>query len=458
MSEKKVKTQKTEKVKKDLKSGSGLGQLTVTLCGICAICALLLALTNMVTDPIIKENAAKKQAAAIAAEVLPGFDGTLTQVNYVGGDPTIKSVQKGSDGSFVVEVSPKNSFSGNLTLLVGIDANKVVAGISVTASGESPGLGAKASEPEFRNQFAGKTGTVAVDKDGGEIAAISGATITSRAVCDAVNSALEAIENTNDAPFDPSLVPATPEPVEDVALPGYTGELTDVSYTGGNSAILSVKQAGDAGYVVDVDCGADSFSKTLKIQVGINSDNTVAGVVILESDETEGFGAKMNDVDNRLQFRGLSGTLAHVSDGGEVEGITGATYTSKAVIKGINAALVAVGASEDTAQPEPEDNGPTVEKSDDGYAVTVDCGPDSFSKTLILRVSIDANKAVSGIEVVESNETEGVGSNALTEEHLQKYVGMSGSVEVDGIGGATYTSNAVNAGVNAALKAVETQG
>lgn len=455
MSEKNV---KTEKVKKDLKNGSGLGQLTITLCAISAICALLLALTNMFTAPVIKENAAKKQAAAIAAEVLPGFDGTLTQVNYVGSDPSVKSVQKGSDGSFVVEVSPKSSFSGTLTLLVGIDANKAIAGISATESGETKDIGSRALEPDYlKAQYVGKTGPVELTKNGGDVEGITGASYTSGAVRDAVNSAFEAIENTNDAPFDPSLVPATPEPVEDVALPGYTGELTDVSYTGGNSAILSVKQAGDEGYVVEVDCGADSFSKTLKIQVGVSSDNTVAGVVILESGETEGFGAKMNDVDNRLQFRGLSGTLAHVSDGGEVEGIAGATYTSKAVIKGINAALVAIGAAEDTAQPETGDNdgGIAVEQNGDGYVVTVDCGADSFSKTLVLRVSIDANKAVSGIEVVESEETQGVGSNALTEEHLQKYVGMSGTAQVDGVTGATYTSSAVNAGVNAALKAVE---
>ena len=62
MSEKNV---KTEKVKKDLKNGSGLGQLTVTLCAISAICALLLGLTNMVTAPIIVQNQEKKKTEGI---------------------------------------------------------------------------------------------------------------------------------------------------------------------------------------------------------------------------------------------------------------------------------------------------------------------------------------------------------------------------------------------------------
>lgn len=322
MSEKKnEQAVKTGKAKKDLKNGSGFAQLTITLCSICAVCALLLALTNEFTAPIIKENAEKKKAAAIAAEVLPGFEGTLTQVNYVGDDSTIRSVQKGSEGSFVVEVSPKTSYSGNLTLLIGVDANKAIAGISVSSSGETNGVGSRALEPEYlAAQYLGKSGSVALAKNGGEIEGITGATFTSTGVCEAVNSALQAIENTNDAPFDPSLVPDEPDPTDDVD-------------------VLSAEESGD------------------------------------------------------------------------------------------------------------------------GYAVTVDCSTLGFpGATLILRVDIDSNKAVTGIEVVESTQTEGIGSNALTPEYLQQFVGKSGTVEVDAYSGATFTSTAVNVGVNAALKAVDQQG
>lgn len=468
MSEKKV---QTETVKKDLKNGSGLVQLTVTLCGICAVCALLLALTNMVTEPIIAANAEAKKTAAIAAEVLPGFTGTLTQVNYVGSDGSIKSVQKGSDGSFVVEVSPKSSFSGSLTLLVGIDVNGNIAGISATQSSETEGIGSRALESEYlKAQYVGKTGPVELTKNGGNVEGITGASFTSGAVRDAVNAAFEAIQNTNDGPFDPSLVPATPEPVEDVAMPGYDGPLTEVSYTGGNSAILSVKQAGDMGYVVEVDCGPDSFSKTLKIQVGIGSDRTVTGVVILESGETDGFGAKMNDVDNRLQFRGLSGTLAHVSDGGEVEGIAGATFTSKAVIKGINAALAATDPNGETpasgpAETEQNDGVLSVEKEGDGYVVVVDCGPDSFSKTLKIQVNIGADKTVTGVTILETNETPGFGAKASEPEFIDQFVGVSSNVsltkdggEIESIANASTTSGAICVGINAALKAVNSQG
>ena len=54
------------------------------------------------------------------------------------------------------------------------------------------GLGSNASKPDFQAQFVGKTGEVKVTKDGGDIDALTGATITSRGVCEAVTSAIAA--------------------------------------------------------------------------------------------------------------------------------------------------------------------------------------------------------------------------------------------------------------------------
>ena len=77
--------------------------------------------------------------------------------------------------------------------MVGVNADGTVSGVEVLDSGETSGLGAKAKDdPEWRKQFVGKSGSVAVDKDGGEIAAITGATITSRGVSMGVTSALAA--------------------------------------------------------------------------------------------------------------------------------------------------------------------------------------------------------------------------------------------------------------------------
>lgn len=436
MSEKNV---KTEKVKKDLKNGSGLGQLTVTLCAISAICALLLGLTNMVTAPIIVQNQEKKKTEAITANVMPGYTGVLSQVNYVGSDATILSVLKGDDNSFVVEVAPKGSFSGNLTLMVGIDPNRAITGVYAVSSGETAGKGSLALEADYlQAQYTGKSGPLSL---GGEVEAVSGATITSVAVCNAVNSAFEAINNTADGPYDPNLTPSVPDE-------------PNVSEN-----IRSMAQEG-SGYVAVVDCGGDSFSKTLVLRVTLDANKAVSGIEVVESGETPELGGKVLEAENLQKYVGQSGTA-------EVDGISGASFTSNAVNTGVNAVLKAAGypdewpqGSADVSQPaQPEtgdnDGGIAVEQDGDGYVVTVDCGPDSFSKTLKIQVSLDADKKITGVTVLETGETDGVGSKFLEAENLQKYVGQSGTAEVDGIAGATYTSNAVNAGVNAALKAVE---
>ena len=65
----------------------------------------------------------------------------------------------------------------------------------MVATAETSGLGSNASRPSFADQFIGQTGVVQVTKDGGTINAITGATITSRGVCEAVTSAIAVAES-----------------------------------------------------------------------------------------------------------------------------------------------------------------------------------------------------------------------------------------------------------------------
>ena len=102
-----------------------------------------------------------------------------------------------SDGGWAVQVSA-NGFGGEVNMMVGIDKAGNVIGISIISHAETPSLGAVAAENNaagegFRSQFAGLSGTLAVKKDGGTVDAISGATITSRAVVEGVNAALRCV-------------------------------------------------------------------------------------------------------------------------------------------------------------------------------------------------------------------------------------------------------------------------
>ena len=106
-----------------------------------------------------------------------------------------------ADNNFIgaaVETFTNKGFSGNISLMVGILADGTLKNISVLQHAETPGLGSKMTEPTFKDQFNGKKAdsfNIKVKKDGGDVDAITAATISSRAFCDAVNRALLTFEN-----------------------------------------------------------------------------------------------------------------------------------------------------------------------------------------------------------------------------------------------------------------------
>ena len=172
------------------KKEPGMVQLVVTLLVISAVVALLLGLVNMITAPQIAINTQEKTNAAMA-EVLP-YDGEYVAVEYdAAANPVVTAMYQAGDAGYVVQVAP-SGFSGNLDMMVGVNADGTVAGVSIISHAETSGLGANATKAEWREQFKGLSGSVAVTKDGGTIDSITGATITSRAVSDGVNAALNA--------------------------------------------------------------------------------------------------------------------------------------------------------------------------------------------------------------------------------------------------------------------------
>ena len=166
-------------------------RLALTLLIITAVVAALLAGVNSITAPAIEALNAQKTQEAIEL-VLPG-----------GGDAVdfpetaLVSTVYASDTGYAVEVTP-GGFDNTITMMVGVDKAGSVLGISIISHTETAGLGAVAAAgtpagEAFRNEFVGASGSVSVTKDGGEVEAITGATITSRAVCAGVNAALDCV-------------------------------------------------------------------------------------------------------------------------------------------------------------------------------------------------------------------------------------------------------------------------
>jgi electron transport complex protein RnfG len=167
-------------------------RLALTLLAITAVVAVALAGVNMITAPAIAELNAQNTQAAIEA-VLPGGGEELADF------PAVDLVSKvyASDAGYAVQVTP-GGFDNTITMMVGVDKAGNVLGIDVISHTETAGLGAvsDADTPagvSFREQFIGAAGSVSVKKDGGQMDAITGATITSRAVCAGVNAALECV-------------------------------------------------------------------------------------------------------------------------------------------------------------------------------------------------------------------------------------------------------------------------
>ena len=176
-----------------MKNAKYILRLALTLLLVTALVAAALAGVNALTKDRIARIQKEKTDGAMKA-VLPGYE-RFTPCDFTDTTGLVKNVYlpEGGENAYVAEVTP-NGFGGAIVLMVGVQEGKVT-GISVVSHGETAGLGAviadkNAKGEEFRQQFAGQSGTLAVDKDGGTVDSVTGATISSRAVTQGVNAAL----------------------------------------------------------------------------------------------------------------------------------------------------------------------------------------------------------------------------------------------------------------------------
>lgn len=189
---------------------------TAILAAITIVSGCLLGLVYEVTKAPIaqaQENAkqeAYKTVLADAAEfaVDDTFDAAkaadvLLEAGYSGDDVTEVAVAKdasGSDMGYVITVTSHEGYGGDIQISVGILADGTVKGIEMLSISETAGLGMKATEADFKDQFKDKqvekfSYTKSGEEGDDKIDALSGATITTNAVTNAVDSALVYFQN-----------------------------------------------------------------------------------------------------------------------------------------------------------------------------------------------------------------------------------------------------------------------
>jgi len=177
------------------KLDSSLKNMVLSLFFISLVMSAALAFVYSATKDPIAASAKAKEVNAIK-EVLPDFNNDpLLEGKEIDGIIFYPAMQDGKAVGYAAKTFTDNGYSGRFDLMVGFLPDGKINNVVVLQQKETPGLGSNMTKPKFSNQFINinitelKDQRLAVRKDGGTIDAISAATISSRAYCDAIQKA-----------------------------------------------------------------------------------------------------------------------------------------------------------------------------------------------------------------------------------------------------------------------------
>jgi electron transport complex protein RnfG len=179
-------------------------KLGLILLLVTAIAGAALSVVNNITKPEIEKRKIQATAEALIAALPTAANGVIEPVikadtirYYLGYRDSLKQQFVG-----YALLAKENGYSSEIETMVGVDTTGSIVGIKILRQLETPGLGTKIEEvrygevsPFFQTQFLAKAaGQLAVDKDGGQIVSITGATISSRAVTNSIKKGIKKLE------------------------------------------------------------------------------------------------------------------------------------------------------------------------------------------------------------------------------------------------------------------------
>ena len=246
--------------------------LVLTL--IALVAALALGATyNGTKDRIATQEAEK--AVAVRQELLPAAQDFALCDAEEGAAEVWRGLNADGSAAGYVSTGTVTGFGGPVEVTVGTDAEGVITGVRVGGANfqETAGLGAKSKEPAFYEQFTGKVYPVDLSKNGGEIDAITAATITSSAVVRGVNDTLKAMS----------------------AAAGFKI----------NEPVTLVDELGNNHYATS----KKGFGGDVYVELTVE-DGTISGIIIGDDrfNETAGYGARAKEESFWGQYIGKSGT------------------------------------------------------------------------------------------------------------------------------------------------------
>jgi electron transport complex protein RnfG len=167
-------------------------RIAIPLLLISAVIALLMALVNGFTKDRIASNNSKATKEAIS-RIYSKFDST-TEIDAEIELP-IKAVYRLDEGGallgYCVSVLP-SGFNGAIEMMVGVSSDGTVTGVEIISHTETPGIGAAADDPEYLKNYIGLSGNITF---GEGIDALTGATISSKAILSGVNTAVKTVND-----------------------------------------------------------------------------------------------------------------------------------------------------------------------------------------------------------------------------------------------------------------------
>lgn len=340
---------------------------TLVLFAVTFVAVLLLAVVNQVTrEPIaqaeinaraeiykvVYPDAENFAEAEDTATILESSAQLLESEGYTGcsiNDFLVVEDSSKTVKGYVIAATSPNGYGGDIQVALGITADGKITGFDVVSNSETAGLGSKCTEPEFKDQFAGKPATnLEYTKSGAtadnEIDAISGATITTNAVTEAANCAIVfyqenfggGVEEKEEAdPMEKAFPDADLESLVDIEVKGGEGE----DYT-----VNEVKEVPDKGYIITV-TAHNGYDGDLQIALGIGNDNTIKGFATVVCNETPPLGGQCTSDEFAQMFADMKlGKVSHVPSGAdkasnEIDAISGATITTDAVLTAVNGSV-----------------------------------------------------------------------------------------------------------------------
>ena len=374
---------------------------------------------------------AKKQWIRIAVCAVLVAVAVLAMTGVFSGNEPLLYEPSAAGGAAASAEATEQGFGGEVTVHVTAEDN-TVRELVIDTPNETEGLGKRASEAEFIDQFIGKQAPFAFGENG--IEALSGATVTSTAALKAIN---RAVCGEDAVPEEP----AAETPEEPAETPAEESEPTAETEPASGTSVSEQGFGGD-----------------VTVHAELNEDGTVKSLAIDTPNETAGLGQRASEAAFTDQFIGKAGPFTYGENG--IEALSGATVTSTAALKAINRAV----AGEETAPaeesaPETEEK-PAEEKAEEpapqaeaeqkdesasngqAYGVYRSTKQNNFSKVTVTASA--KNGVLTDVQITSEGDE---GMDLLTDEIRKawaKAILESGSAAPDAITGATLKFSAAS--------------